>query len=380
MDPAYFLAHVEEFIAAQRDADRLNLFLSNLAECASLRPLTPSEDFTAEGHDYAGVFAPPEAPAPADKRNALCEAFCPLLLRAEATLLPAITCLCSFNPPRYETALQVIHDQLAKEGVTDCVPLARADDEEEEEEEESCGLAAMRWLLILVDPAIVYNVALGTYSMELTQMVASLSQRDPREYKPILQRYNSVPVGCGSPLGFTHSVRRYWIDKDLKRFARVLRDIAALLTDPSVVNPATCVPPSTAPYALEASEALFQEAAQLMREKSLTHEMIACFKDTPLRAAAFKEVALHLMQRQQFAEAMRLLLLLSPAPHALLMQCALQLNDVDTYLASVAASVAEPRERAQAVLQLCRQLRTGGKAEVLRAAALYVRAGRGPDA
>ena len=62
------------------------------------------------------------------------------------------------------------------------------------------------------------------------------------------------------------------------------------------------------------------------------------------------------------------------------MQCALQLNDVDTYLASVAASVADPRERAQAVLQLCRQLRTGGKAEVLRAATLYVRAGRGADA
>ena len=378
MDPAYFLAHVEQFIAAQRDADRLNLFLSNLAECASLRPLTSSEDFTAEGHDYAGVFAQPAAPAPADKRNTLCEAFCPLLLRAEATLLPAITCLCSFNPPRYETALQVIHDQLAKEGVTECVPLARADDEEEEEEE-SCGLAAMRWFLILVDPAIVYNVALGTYSMELTQMVASLSQRDPREYKPLLQRYNSVPVGCGSPFGLTLSVRRYWIDKDLKRFAHVLRDIAALLTDPSVVDPATCVPPSTAPYALEASETLFQEAAQLMREKNLTHEMIACFKDTPLHAAAFKEVALHLMQRQQFAEAMRLLLLLSPAPHALLMQCALQLNDVDTYLASVAASVADPRERAQAVLQLCRQLRTGGKADVLRAAALYVRAGRGAD-
>ena len=402
MSPAYFLEHVEEFITAQRDCDRLNLFLSNLAEYVSPPSITLSEDFTADGHDYAGVFAKPstptpadkpstptpadkpstpDKPAPADKRNIICSAFYPLLLRSEATLLPAITCLCSFKPPRYETALQVIHDQLEKEGVSECVPLARQDEEEEEEvEEESCGMAAMKWLLILVDPSIIYNVALGTYSMELTQMVASLSQRDPREYMPILQRYNSVPIGCSLPCGLTSSVRRYWIDKDLKRFVLVLRDIASLLTDPSVVDPATCVPPSTTPYALEASETLFQEAVRLMQEKNLTHEMITCFKDSPFRAAAFKEVALHFMQRQQFAEAMRLLLLLKPVPYALLMQCALQLNDVDTYLTCVASSITEPRERAQAVQQLCRQLRTGGKAEVLQAAALYVRLARDCEA
>ena len=53
----------------------------------------------------------------------------------------------------------------------------------------------MRWLLILVDPSIVYTAALSTYDMNLTLMVATLSQRDPREYRPFIEHLRQVPPG-----------------------------------------------------------------------------------------------------------------------------------------------------------------------------------------
>ena len=70
-----------------------------------------------------------------------------------------------------------------------------ADEEEEEEEETVNGLAAMRWLLILVDPSVIYSAALSTYDMTLTLMVATLSQRDPREYRPFIEHLRQVPWG-----------------------------------------------------------------------------------------------------------------------------------------------------------------------------------------
>ena len=74
---------------------------------------------------------------------------------------------------------------------------------------------------------------------------------------------------------------------------------------------------------------------------------------------------------------MEFLLTVSPRPYGLLLTCALQLNDVDTYLCLLADSVPEPRDRLRCVIQLCRQLRTGSKKEVLKAATLYVVVSRG---
>ena len=50
------------------------------------------------------------------------------------------------------------------------------------------------WLLILIEPSIVYNHALGTYDLELTELVALLSQQDPREFKPYLEHLQELPI------------------------------------------------------------------------------------------------------------------------------------------------------------------------------------------
>ena len=133
----------------------------------------------------------------------------------------------------YEQALRVIQTQLLSENhtfeetVTELQQILRPSrragaediqDEEVEEDEEdgvneisnesrnetatggmgvqrALGLAAMRWFLTLVDPSIVYEAALATYDMDLTLMVAALSQRDPREYRPFIEHLRAVPEG-----------------------------------------------------------------------------------------------------------------------------------------------------------------------------------------
>ena len=69
-----------------------------------------SVNLTAEGQDYDNAFthksSTPSSSSPSTvedkkrKRNAICEAFYPVLASSSEYLLSSITCLCTFSPPR----------------------------------------------------------------------------------------------------------------------------------------------------------------------------------------------------------------------------------------------------------------------------------------
>ena len=69
-----------------------------------------SVDLTAEGQDYENAFThtsiPRSSPTmekindPKKKRNAICDAFYPVLASSSTYLLSSITCLCTYSPPR----------------------------------------------------------------------------------------------------------------------------------------------------------------------------------------------------------------------------------------------------------------------------------------
>ena len=159
-----------------------------------------SIDFTSEGNDYYQMFTPQVKPEGWVKRDQICASFLPVLKEIhyiEAT----ITCLCSFTEPRYEEALFYLQSIIQKDNKPvllnesmNTTPGEEGEGEEIIEEEENLGLRGMKWLLILVEPSIVYNVALGTYDLNLTELVAYLSQQDPREFKPFLTHLNSLPL------------------------------------------------------------------------------------------------------------------------------------------------------------------------------------------
>ena len=61
-----------------------------------------SDDYTAEGHDYFNAFSHQAPRGAAGKRNAICDAFRPVLEAFPSLLLCLITCLTTYNPPRTE--------------------------------------------------------------------------------------------------------------------------------------------------------------------------------------------------------------------------------------------------------------------------------------
>ena len=160
-----------------------------------------SEDYTSEGHDYDGMFQVQEKPVGWIKRETICNAFL-LVLKDKKYVEATVTCLCTYNPPRIEEALLYLQsiwneDKKSLAILQQSNQEERKDDDDDDEmieEEENLGLKGMKWLLILIEPSIVYNSALGTCDLELTELVALLSQQDPREFKPYLEHLQELPV------------------------------------------------------------------------------------------------------------------------------------------------------------------------------------------
>jgi len=75
---------------------------------------------------------------------------------------------------------------------------------------------ALRFITYSVDVDVLFSIALGTYDFKLVLMVAEKSQKDPKEYLPILNKYKAMP----------EDYMKYSIDKRLKRFESALSHIA----------------------------------------------------------------------------------------------------------------------------------------------------------
>ena len=181
IDPDYFVQHAEEFLSLQ-NPDRIDLFLTNMID----------EDYTSENHDYFKLFKTSSPANSLTKRERICTTFLPLLQKM-GLIQNCVTCLCTQKPPCYEEALFLIH---------------QSGDEK-----------SLDWLLTLADPSAVWNAALGSYDMDLALLVAVHSQKDPQEYRSLLQRYRDMK----------ERKKRYCIDVELKRWSRVLKDISDLI-------------------------------------------------------------------------------------------------------------------------------------------------------
>jgi elongator complex protein 1 len=75
---------------------------------------------------------------------------------------------------------------------------------------------ALKYVIFLADVNQLYLVALGLYDPDLVLMVAQHSQKDPKEYLPLLARLRSLPP----PLA------RYEVDVLLQRWPRALQHLA----------------------------------------------------------------------------------------------------------------------------------------------------------
>ncbi|XP_043231779.1 elongator complex protein 1-like [Amphibalanus amphitrite] len=197
-DPETFAARCDDICAALRhEPSWLCVFVSDLSE----------EDVTRTLYreSYRSRSA---AAAPPGKVDRVCELVRDSLERLDRgrLLLPLLTTLVRHTRPRLEEALRVI-SQLRDTPPTE--PGAVTAD------------AALRYLICLVDVDQLYSVAMGTYDFDLVLMVAEKSQKDPKEYLPLLNELRQLPA----------EYARYRVDCLLRRHESALRHLAAAGAD-----------------------------------------------------------------------------------------------------------------------------------------------------
>lgn len=312
------------------------------------------------------MFTQREKPAQWVKRQAICSSFLPVL-KAVGYVEASVTCLCTFDPPRYEDALFFLKDIIKKEDkpvVLNTIETVGEEIEDTEEpaevETDSLGLKGMKWLLILVEPSIVYNVALGTYDLELTELVALLSQQDPREFKPYLTHLKDLPVSYVYSFLFIHRLRQYEIDKQIKRWDGLMKDIGILLQED--LSSSDC--PS--------KEELFNEATTLLNDRGMVKEYLESITPTQFANAAHRSVADHFMNNQKYTEALQHYLVVSPTPLTELLQVCMLLGNSHIYVLEVFENVKEKEEQVKLIKKLCSHLRNGNTTEIEKAASIFV--------
>lgn len=222
-NPQDFLSRVEDFVKQVERVDYLNLFLSSLNE----------EDVTttlfatvykrnnvpgAENNKPQASSKTTQAPsARSGKVNTVCDAVREALraVNSKKYLLPVLTSYAVQVPPSLEDALLLIRDLRNQQPIELVDPFA--------EEEGSTGPGqkntaeeAMKFLVFLVDVNALYDVALGTYDLDLVMMVAQHTQKDPKEYLPFLRQLQGMPK----------YVQQYTIDEHLGRHEKALENLS----------------------------------------------------------------------------------------------------------------------------------------------------------
>lgn len=91
----------------------------------------------------------------------------------------------------------------------------RASEDSSTNAKKSLSEDALRYLLYLVDVNILFVIAMGMYDFELALFVASKSQKDPKEYIPLLNDMKKLEI----------NYMKFTIDKDLKRYDSALKHI-----------------------------------------------------------------------------------------------------------------------------------------------------------
>ena len=146
-------------------------------------------------------------------------------------ILTTLTTLVKNDPPLLGEALEIIRT-LKKEA--------------KENKSQTTAESALDYLIFLVDVNKLYNVALSLYDFDLTIMVASKSQKDPKEYLPFLKTLYELKPS---------EYQRFKIDYHLENYQKALENISKLVEN----------------------EEFYKEALQLIVDKKLFTQAIKLF-------------------------------------------------------------------------------------------------------
>ena len=283
-----FKANIGIFVQQNFKIDFLNLFISSLSEDESkelefLKPKSGEEIIRRQFADISGAK---------QKVNEICD-----LIRAELTkidknselVLPILTTYVKKNPQELIDALYLVKSLKSNEqGVKRKVipphlnPQTMAKERKEKRVYYEDALEYVCWL---VDANKLYNVALQTYDLDLVTMVATQTQKDPREFLPYLNSLRQMEP----------QYMRFKIQFDLGEFEKALSEISK--ADPKYFSES---------LAMIKKQRLFRQALRAYSDQSdLLKEIKISFADYLNDRKYYEEAGLMYKYAGEYSKALK---------------------------------------------------------------------------
>lgn len=195
-NPEKFIQNIDIFLESIKNNSWLSLFISDLENADVTRTM------------YSSSYADKKSTVNYEIGNKV-QKICDLIRihlthrpDADNKILPLLTAFVKKNTVQdLETALSLIKDLKVQESGGSKLPVASDE--------------ALKYLLYMVDVNHLFDVALGMYDFDLVLLVASKSQKDPKEYIPMLNELNEMD----------EDYRRFTINKHLKRFNKAIQSL-----------------------------------------------------------------------------------------------------------------------------------------------------------
>lgn len=204
-DPEKFVNNIDTFLESVNNNSWLNLFLSDLENLDVTKTMYASSyasrsDKVVNGIDF--------------KIQKVCDIVRDHLKKradSDSKILPLLTTYVKKNSVQdLEKALLIIKELKVQESGGSKLPVGSDE--------------ALKYLLYMVDVNNLFDVALGMYDFDLVLLVANKSQKDPKEYVPMLDELNEME----------ENYKRFTINKHLKRFDRAVQSL--VLCGPTAHN------------------------------------------------------------------------------------------------------------------------------------------------
>lgn len=264
---------IKKFIAQNMRVDYLNLFITSLSEDESkelefLKPRSGEDIIRRKFADISGAKT---------KINEVCD-----LIRAELEriddkkefVLPILTTYIKKTPQELIDVLYLVKDLKSNEKQVDrkIIPphLNPETMKKEKKEKRVYYEDALEYICWIVDANKLYNVALQTYDFDLVTMVATQTQKDPREFLPYLNSLKEMDP----------QYMRFKVQYDLKEYELALKEIS--VADPKY----------------------FKEALAMIKKQRLYRQALRHYADQPEQLKEIKiTFADYLHDRKYFEEA-----------------------------------------------------------------------------
>ena len=243
-----FLENCEEFVDQVGNSDYLSIFIADLLEESVCKTLY-NDQFKTK----------PDKAAPKNKVNSVCSKLREVFVKRdkEKYLLPTLASYVR-DGRNLEKALAVLKSY-------------------KDANQKTLVDSGLRFLATMVDINQLFNVALGTYDLQMVVMVAEKSQKDPKEYLPFLNNFRKME----------DNFRQFSIDQHLERNESALNHIIK------------CPDKSNLCHEFIVKHRLFKQALTLLPPKSDEYKQVCLSYGEYLESKKYYEEASIMYQKSE---------------------------------------------------------------------------------